>query len=271
MAITDVKQLWAAHYESIPRTVEEQGVQEAVRWILKRGPWTYNNLRRKWFHSLGITEGTTLLQAGCGIGKSGIAEALLVGCQVTLLDYSPRALASAKMVVERLSVNHPELVSRVHFVRAAFEDLAFENCFDVTFNEGVLEHWFEDAERAEILRQLVKSTKPGGKVIVFVPNQKNRFYRNRMARQAALESTVPPERAFTSEELRQRMEEAGLVDVRVMGFAPHLSFGGYTGWRSMAMGAWLLQQFLPRSWCVNYADHYGFFLVGIGAKRHLEK
>ncbi|HLB89690.1 MAG: hypothetical protein DMG28_10865 [Acidobacteria bacterium] len=267
MAITDVKQLWAAHYESIPRTVEEQGVQEAVRWILKRGPWTYNNLRRKWFSSLGIGEGTTLLQAGCGIGKSGIAEALLVGCQVTLLDYSPRALASAKRVVERLSVNHPELVSRVHFVQAGFEDLAFENCFDVTFNEGVLEHWFEDAERVEILRLLAKATKVGGKVMVFVPNQKNHLYRTRIAKLSAMDPSVPPEKAFTSEELRQRMEEAGLTDVRVEGFAPHLSFGGYTGFKALAFVAWLFQQLLPRRLFAAYGHRYGFFLVGIGTKR----
>ncbi len=103
--------------------------------------------------------------------------------------------------------------------------------------------------------------------MVFVPNQKNHLYRTRIAKLSAMDPSVPPEKAFTSEELRQRMEEAGLTDVRVEGFAPHLSFGGYTGFKALAFVAWLFQQLLPRRLFAAYGHRYGFFLVGIGTKR----
>jgi SAM-dependent methyltransferase len=267
MTLTDIRQSWATHYESLTQAVQERGVEDAVQWILRRGPWTYNNLRRKLFASLGIGSGSSLLQAGCGIGKSGIAEALLVGCQVTLLDYSAWPLESAALVIKRLAVHYPQVVAKVRLLQGALENLPFENSFDVTFNEGVLEHWFEDRERLEILRQLVKATKVGGKIVIFVPNESNRFYRARIAKVSKLHSTVPPEKAFTSEELRQKMEKAGLADVQVKGFAPHLSFGGYIGLRPFAMAAWLVQHLFPRGLFNAYAEQYGFFLVGIGTKR----
>src|SRR3989441_10199515 len=187
MSLTDVKESWAAHYKNIPLAVREKGIEDAVRWIVKRGPWTYNNLRRRLFASLGIGQGTSLLQAGSGIGKSGIAEALLAGCQVTLLDYSSRVLESAREVLRCLAERYPQIVSRVCVVQGSFESLAFENCFDISFNEGVLEHWFEDAQRVEILRLLAKPTKVGGKVMVFVPNQKNHLYRARIAKLSAMD------------------------------------------------------------------------------------
>jgi len=163
-------------------------------------------------------------------------------------------------------VHYPQAVARVRLLRAALENLPFDNYFDATFNEGVLEHWFEDEERVEILRQLMKVTRVGGKVVVFVPNESNRLYKARIAKISKLHSTVPPEKAFTSQELRLKMEEAGLADVDVRGFAPHLSFGGYTGFRPLAMAAWLFQRLLPRGLFDAYAERYGFFLVGIGTK-----
>ncbi len=266
MALTDVKESWASYYEKLTPTAQERGVEDAVRWILRKGPWTYNNLRRRLFASWGIGDGTSLLQAGSGVGKSGIAEALMAKCQVTLLDYSSHALESARLVVHHLAERYPPVRSRVNFFQGALEDLPFENCYDVTFNEGVLEHWFEDQERVQIIRHMAKATKPGGKVIVFVPNQRNRFYRACIAKVSQFHSIVPPEKAFNCDELKQKMEEAGLTDVRVAGFAPHLSFGGYTGLRPLAFVAWLLQRSLPRRLFGAYADRYGFFLVGIGTK-----
>ena len=267
MALADVKDSWVTYYEKLTQAAEEAGAQDAVQWILKTAPWTYNRLRRRLFASLKIGAGTSLLQAGSGVGKSGIAEALLAGCEVTLLDYSARALHCAASVLQQLQARYPQIAPRVQFLHGALEDLQVENRFDVTFNEGVVEHWFTDHERLQILLQMKRWTKPGGKVIVFVPNDKNPFYRRAIARGIARHSPVPPEKGFTSEELCQRMEEAGLADVMVQGFAPHLTFGGYTRFRPLAFLAWLLEPLLPKSIAHVYRDRYGFFLVGIGTRR----
>ncbi len=267
MALTEVKQAWSSYYQKFSPATLEKGAEDAARWTLKKAPWTHNQLRRRLFVRLGIGQGMTLLQAGSGVGKSGISEALLAGCQVTLLDYSERALESAQWVIHRLAQRSPQLTEKVKFLQAALEDLPLENCFDVTFNEGVLEHWFSEEERVAMVRHMVKPTKIGGQVIVFVPNENNTLYRRRMAKLRAQHSPVPPERGFTSEELRQDMVAAGLADVRVFGFAPHLSFGSYTGLRALALVAWTLQSFLPRRWFELYADRFGFFLVGIGTKQ----
>src|ERR1700693_1943931 len=269
MALETVKEAWASHYEEMPKTIQDKDVEIAVRWILKGGPWTQNNQRRALFASFGIGPGTHLLHAGSGIGKSGISEALRSGCQVTLLDYSRRILESAQKVIERLSEGRPVLISRIRIVQGALEDSGIETRSDFTFNEGVLEHWFEDSERIEMIRQMARLTRAGGKVIIFVPNERNRLYKSWLERLSKLQPTVPPERAFTSEELKRDMEEAGLDEVYVKGFAPHLSFVSYDGSRPLALAVWFFQRFLPRAQFNSYADRYGFFLVGVGTRKEL--
>ncbi len=269
MSLGDVTESWAAYYEELGDAEWKGEVDAATKWILKRAPWTHNMARRQLFASLGIGAGTSLLQAGSGIGKSGISEALLAGCRVTLLDYSGIVLEKAKLVIKNLVSQDPEIENRIRMVKGDLGTCPLKECVDVTFNEGVIEHWFEDQERIAILRQMARATKPGGMVIVFVPNERNRFYRSWIAKFGE-KSSVPPERGFSSSELREKMQMAGLADVQVKGFAPHLTLVVYNilpcFLRFLALLIWVGQRFIPE-WLFNsYSDRYGMWLVGIGVK-----
>ena len=117
---------------------------------------------------LRIADKGSVLEAGCGTGLTS----LLVGTPArrTLLDREPRAIAMARELFKIVP-------QEAAFVVGDILDLAFpDNCFDAVFNAGVLEH-FDFAGRRKALMEMIRVTKPGGRICVAVPNHYSVPYR----------------------------------------------------------------------------------------------
>lgn len=113
--------------------------------------------------------GLKILEAGAGTGTTSFWLAKL-GAWPTLVDYSPVAIE--KMTAMFARNNLP-----AKFLRDDIKQMSVEaDSYDLVFNSGVMEH-FSYQEQVEILLELKRVCKPGGKIILFTPNAKCLFYR----------------------------------------------------------------------------------------------
>ena len=100
-----------------------------------------------------------LLEAGCGEAITSARLAKL-GYKVTLIDISESALNQAKL-------NFKLHNAKGTFVQGSIFKMKFSNdAFDVTWNQGVIEH-FDKAEDA--IKEMYRVTKKNGFVIILVP------------------------------------------------------------------------------------------------------
>jgi SAM-dependent methyltransferase len=112
--------------------------------------------------------GKRILEVGSGSGLVSLALARR-GAEVTLCDISPEALKFSQAVFARARDRGERLTGEI--TQGSILDLPFESdSFDVTWNAGVLEH-FEGEEQLQALREMLRVTKPGGRVVVAVPWQ----------------------------------------------------------------------------------------------------
>lgn len=104
--------------------------------------------------------GSHLLHAGCGSG--GVDTNLHDRMTITAVDISKEAIGVYR-------ANNPN----AHAVRhASIFELPFEaGTFDGAYNLGVLEH-FDAAEIEQILKELSRVIKPGGKLVLFWPHSR---------------------------------------------------------------------------------------------------
>jgi len=118
-------------------------------------------------------QGKRILEVGSGTGLVSLALAKR-GAAVTLCDISPEAVKLSKAIFARAKVPGDT-------VQGSILDLSFEDdAFDVTWNAGVVEH-FEGEEQLRALREMLRVTKPEGRVIVAVPWADARIYRRAKA------------------------------------------------------------------------------------------
>ena len=114
---------------------------------------------------IGPPRGLTACEVGCG---SGTTSALLagLGARVTLVDLSPRALATARDHFH--SIQLAADCCRLDGLRMGFRD----GSFDVVWNGGVIEH-FSDEGKTSLIREMWRVTKPGGLLLIAVPNARD--------------------------------------------------------------------------------------------------
>ena len=106
---------------------------------------------------------------GSGIGLISLAQR---GAHVTNLDSSKMALDFSKYLAEHHKVEN--MLSRIE---GNFYDAPFgKDEFDVVYNAGVLEH-LDDTQAEKLLREMTSATKPGGYVVVAIPNENSPFYK----------------------------------------------------------------------------------------------
>jgi 2-polyprenyl-3-methyl-5-hydroxy-6-metoxy-1,4-benzoquinol methylase len=106
-----------------------------------------------------------MCEVGCGSGTSSAILAGL-GARVTLVDLSPKALATARDHFARLSLVAD--YCRQNGLQMGFRDGAF----DVVWNGGVIEH-FSDEGKVSLIREMWRVTKPGGLLLIAVPNARD--------------------------------------------------------------------------------------------------
>lgn len=104
-----------------------------------------------------ITNGSRVLDAGCGEGKASIQLAQKYGAKVCGVDIVPRSIAIAK--------NSSKDNGLVDFQIADYNKLPFgDNTFDVVFT---LETFTHSANPKKTLEEFLRVLKPGGRIAIF--------------------------------------------------------------------------------------------------------
>jgi SAM-dependent methyltransferase len=175
--------------------MEPQAYDELYR--LEPSHWWYRGMRQITHQLLEplLEKGEPLriLDAGCGAGGNLTAFSRF-GCTVGL-DYSPLALSYAR-------ASHAGRLARATIEALPYADASFDlvTSFDVMVCYEV-----EDDLRA--LQEFARVTRPGGHVLVRVAALK--------ALRGPHDMVVHAARRYNADELRQKMQSAGLVPLRM--------------------------------------------------------
>ncbi len=112
--------------------------------------------------------GKRVLEEGSGTGLVSL-ELAKRGAAVFLLDKSAEALSFSKGGFARARVDHLA-------TQASIIDLPIaEESFDIVWSGGVIEH-FHKEEQIQILKEMLRVTRPQGRVIVIAPSAEARIY-----------------------------------------------------------------------------------------------
>jgi len=110
-----------------------------------------------------LPDGSTVMEAGCGTGQT---LAVFSKRHTTIaLDISPPALVLAKKAADSVLI-------RGTIFSIPLRD---ESC-DLVYNSGVIEH-FPEPDNGIAVREMARVTKPGGLVVIIVPNTFCPWYR----------------------------------------------------------------------------------------------
>lgn len=207
-----------------------------------------------------------ILEAGCGSGKFSLALASL-GHHVVAFDYVATVLQDVRATEQRLAGQWPGQLQG--YCQGSLEWLPFaDDTFNLVVNEGVVEHWLDEAARVAVLREMARVTRPGGAVAVLVPNGVHPLIRVWETRWRA-SRRPPPMTHYSAERLGVELAQAGLCDVYTDGIYPWRSWTRLPPWDrlyllSAAFDHWVpLPRLLRRKLAIN--------LVGLGRKPEQEK
>lgn len=169
-----------------------------------------------------------VLEAGCG---EGIISARLAkkGYDVTLLDISEKALQEAKKNLRKIVKNDNRKI-HVKYIQGDIFKLPFKkNCFDVVWNQGVLEH-FTESERA--IEEMHRVTKPNGVTAILVPYEYSPLHlydiflrKMRLERFWPFEEQIFYSKGLLAKQLRNATQENPIV--KLIPFALGFSIIGY--------------------------------------------
>ncbi len=209
-----------------------------------------------------IKGGGEILEAGCGSGKFSVCLAIL-GCKVTALDLSHQMLRNTRRPGEIAASFLGKLNLRT--IRQDLNRLDISSdTFDVAFNEGVVEHWLDKKQRIHIISEMVRVTKKGGVVIVFVPNGRHPlYYWWKLTRYPGYIGS-PEIFCYDTLELREEMKTAGLTSIETEGIDPFLSL---SQWPTNCFFSGVTKAFgkvipLPR----RIREKFGVNIVALGRK-----
>lgn len=98
-----------------------------------------------------------ILEAGCGLGNG-------------LKIFDNHGLECVGIDISTVAVKKTNEVPNINSAQASILNLPFkEGIFDLTYNSGVIEH-FHHPKDIDSIKEMVRVTIPGGRVIVIVPN-----------------------------------------------------------------------------------------------------
>jgi len=162
-----------------------------------------------------------MLEPGCGSGKFGLWYSLN-SANVDLFDIDPDVVEYSTRLWKALEA----LLKRQLPVRLGQGDLFqidslfgfhVRDQYDLVFNEGVAQHWPDEERRQGCIDLMARCAKPGGLVVIVGNNGHNpREQETDRTFKFTYEGMPPTRKCFTREELKERMERAGLRDVQVV-------------------------------------------------------
>ncbi len=113
--------------------------------------------------SLGVAQGATILDLGCGTGRHAI-ELARRGYKVVGLDSSPVMLGRAQDAARRANVD-------VTFVQGDMREMPFEDAFDGVFSWDMSFGYFEEDKNAMVVALVRKALRKGGQFLLDVQNR----------------------------------------------------------------------------------------------------
>lgn len=103
-----------------------------------------------------------MIEMGSGSGLLSLRLARMEA-NITLLDYSEISMdyARKQFIEARMPCDH--------YVEDALDNNVPSNRYDHSYNVGVLEHFYDDGKK-KLIAEMLRVVKPGGSVIILVPN-----------------------------------------------------------------------------------------------------
>lgn len=207
-----------------------------------------------------------ILETGCGTGRlCGLLARQYPGAKVTGIDFSTKALDFAQQLKIALGCVNLTLAEANMF------HLPFRNDqFDLVFNEGVIQHYNQSGSPTYVdaLQEMIRVTKPRGKVIVSVVNWHclpHTIYKWVLDKRR-IRYEYGDEKSFRRDELVRLFQEHGLRNVKTSGYYP--SYGFYRLSNRFGLGFLLtaaghLIKIVDFGWI---SKHCGFEIVVKGEK-----
>lgn len=166
-----------------------------------------------------IPPGASVLEIGCGPASLVSLSVKELDCMGVASDIDPDALRYARWLARALGIS-------VATVLGNGFHLPFDaDGFDVVLSSGVIEH-FTHEETSQMVAEHARVCKPGGRVLIAVPNLLNLPLTYHKAR-TGKNFHAYPERSYTVWGLARLMREQGLRPVAYSGFAPAISLEWY--------------------------------------------
>ena len=138
-----------------------QKEEHSIRWI---------RMSKIMFQQFNSFDNLKVIEIGAGRGTHAVLMAKN-GADVTVLDYSDKALTRARTFFKRNNVN-------ARFIKDDALSISQElkNSYDVSMSFGLAEH-FTGENRFKIIKAHFDLIKKGGITFISVPNSHNLFYR----------------------------------------------------------------------------------------------
>jgi SAM-dependent methyltransferase len=207
---------------------------------------------RRWTAPLRAEDwrGLTFLDVGCGMGRNSFWPLRDGAARGVAIDVDQRSLACARRNLQNVDVQVREI--------SAYE-IPYENAFDVSFSLGVIHH-LEQPGLA--LANMVKATKPGGKVLIWVYGRENNEWIVRFV--------DPLRRKLLSRLPIQMLDHLSLYPTALLWLAVRLGFGRTEYMRLIRRFSFqhlheiVFDQLLPRTACYWTRDEVAQLMHGAG-------
>ena len=196
----DEIEFWDRHWEKRIEYTRETGMPYELSDFWQQR--IYERMHKLFSRVLSPLEGKHILEAGCGSGFSSIKLAQ-DGAKIHLLDESRMALEYAELIASMMGLEEIDIQEGDLF------DMPFtDEVYDATWNSGVIEH-YDDETAVDIIEEMARVTRAGGRVMLTVPNLFTPEIIYRMFKVGK-----GSERFYTKRKLRYVIEQSGLQNVQ---------------------------------------------------------
>lgn len=195
----------AAHasYEELGEHFDDHDPREQYTYMSSKFVSDYTLMER-----VGV-DGKSVLNVGCSFPIDELYYARKVG-HWTSIDLSPKSLEGAEEIIRKEL--HPDLAKKFTFKVADACDLPFDDgTFDVSVSMSTIDHIPSSEARQKAVDEMARTTKPGGYVIITVPNRWCVPYTlgvRKMMREKTLHYGYA--HLFSPAEIRKMAKQAGL-------------------------------------------------------------
>lgn len=208
---------------------------------------------RRWTAPLGAEDwrDVVFLDVGCGMGRNSFWPLRDGAARGVAIDVDERSLACARRNLQGLG--------NVQVREISAYGIPYENEFDVSFSLGVIHHL---EQPALALANMVKATKPGGKVLIWVYGRENNEWIVRVV--------DPLRRKLLSRLPIRLLDHLSLYPTVLLWLALRLGFGRtdymrlIRGFGFRHLHEIVFDQLLPRTACYWTRDEVAQLMRGAG-------